>query len=150
MKRAILMGVLAALLCAVAVEGQTASNQYQHIAWKWIAPATSLPTCSAAVTQACVKDYVLTLTDPSSVAQTPITVAWPNTAYTYGPGGFLFCGTWKASMVTGVHRRHGHGEVELSGGDRNGSGTVPFRRPGKPKHAGRYASTLVAWVSWVN
>lgn len=99
MKRAILMGVLAALLCAVAVEGQTASNQYQHIAWKWTAPSTALPTCSATVTQACVKDYVLTLTDPSAAAPTSITVAWPNTAYTFGPGGFLFCGTWKASLA---------------------------------------------------
>ena len=89
-------------LCAVPLhlKAQTASTQYQHIAYSWIQGPT-LNVCTTGTTSptSCVKDYALTLTDPSGKASSTIKFAYPATSYLYGPGGFLYCGTWQASLV---------------------------------------------------
>jgi hypothetical protein len=78
---------------------QTQSTQYKHIANTWDA-ATPLTVCATGATApiSCVKDYIFTLTDPTAKSNT-VTFAYPATSYTWGPGGFLYCGTWQANLA---------------------------------------------------
>ena len=71
MKR-ITLALLFAL--APACFAQTASTQYQHINYGW-QQAVTLTTCAAGVSNpnSCVKDYALTLTDPTGKALPAIT-----------------------------------------------------------------------------
>jgi len=93
--------ILALLLLAVAAlaGAQQTSTQYKHIAYTWTAPALQTSCTTAGTNAACVKDYALTLTDPTGATQAPILIAYPSSSYTYGPGSFLICGTWSASLV---------------------------------------------------
>lgn len=92
---------------AAAVAGATTpplSNQYQHIKNVWNAPNSTYPDCSATVTLGCLDTYTFTAVGPAG-GNNIITVA--NGAipagglvtYIYGPGSFLYCGTWSTSVT---------------------------------------------------
>ena len=82
------------------------STQYQHIQNTWNAPNSTYPDCSATVTTSCLSSYTYTATPPAGTGGPAITTV-PNggiasgaqVSYLWGPGGFLFCGTWNLSVV---------------------------------------------------
>jgi len=109
MKKALPL-LLLALACVLG-SAQTTSTQYQHIGYSWT-PGT-LAVCSTTLTKSCVKDYVLNVTDPTGAAQPTITVAYSLSSYTYGPGGFLYCGTWNASLAIEYLDETGAAKISL-------------------------------------
>jgi hypothetical protein len=98
MKR--LLGMAVLLAAVVTAHGQTLSTQYQHIANTWNATAP-LTVCTAGATAptSCVKDYIITFTDPTGKSNPAVPFAYPATSYTWGPGGFLYCGSWQVNLV---------------------------------------------------
>jgi hypothetical protein len=96
MKRS--FAVLALMLCAALAGAQQASTS-KHINWGWNQSNANAPVCADATSKSCGISYQLTLTDPTGKVGTPITIPWPATSYAYGPGGFLYCGDWKASIT---------------------------------------------------
>lgn len=101
MKRWLLFPLVLAL-ASLSAHAQQVSTQYKTINWKWTAAANtgSLPVCASGVTKSCVKDYLLVQIDPTGVVQAGIPVPFTSTSYAFSPGGFLYCGTWPATLVT--------------------------------------------------
>lgn len=100
MKKLFLLLAIASL--AICAHAQTASNQYQHILSTWNVPNTTLPNCSASVTTNCLSSYTYTATDPYGHPNI-VTVGLASTngvvSYNFGPGGYLWSGTWNLSVV---------------------------------------------------
>lgn len=93
-------------LAAHAATTAPVSTQYQHIANTWNAPNSTYPDCSATVTTLCLSSYTYTATPPANTGG-PSVATVPNggigagaqVSYTWGPGGFLYCGAWTLSVV---------------------------------------------------
>ncbi len=98
----VLIGIALALPAIAATA--PASNQYQHIKNTWNVPGSAYPDCSTTVTTSCLSSYAFTAVDPtgaSNVATVPNggIAAGGVVSYTWGPGGYLYCGTWSTSVV---------------------------------------------------
>jgi hypothetical protein len=101
--------LLALLLVPTALLSQTASTQYQHIKSTWTQPNSTYPSCSATVTSSCLTGYSLILTPPTGTGTAnAIPPCTPTVAsncignvltYTWGPGGYLYAGTWNVSLA---------------------------------------------------
>jgi len=118
----------------LAIHAQTPQvSTYKNIDWKWSPPSTSLTSCPSGTTVACILDYQVTLTDPTGAVQTPVSVPFGTNLYTFTPGSFLYCGTWKASAVTRFYMDTGN-LITLSTppGTGNASVACPFVAPGSP------------------
>lgn len=106
-KALVYLGLAAAMALVSLAHAATppVSNKYQHIYYTWVAPNSTFPDCSATVTSSCLSNYTLSQTPPSGVAAVTLTIANGSVAaggtvsYVYGPGGFLYCGTWNVSVV---------------------------------------------------
>lgn len=89
-------------LASVSLSAQTLSNKYQHIGNTWNAPNSTYPACSATVTSSCLRDYTFTAKDPTGKVNS-VTVGLTNTngvvSYSWGPGGYLYVGSWQTSVV---------------------------------------------------
>jgi hypothetical protein len=105
MKKKIFFALVASCVLAMAAHAATPmSTQYQHIKNTWVVPNSTYPNCSATVAVACLNSYTYTAVDPNG---SPNIVTLPNGGiasgasfgYTWGPGGFLYCGTWSTSVV---------------------------------------------------
>lgn len=94
------LGVALLALAALATAGaQTLSSTNHTITWSWLQAGGGAPTCSITVTDSCGISYQLTWTDPTGKVGAPAVIAWPALSYVYGPGGFLYCGTWQGSLT---------------------------------------------------
>lgn len=73
----------------------------------WTQPPGYVP-CSSTVTSGCITGYTEKLTDPTGAITTVPTCSatvttnciGPVATYTWGPGGNLYCGTWKITLAT--------------------------------------------------
>lgn len=81
----------------------------------WTAPLDSVtgnanPTlCTGAVTLACLSSYTASFQPPvTGLGSTTVTVANNVTAYTWRPGGKLFCGSWSVSLIANWIDNLGH------------------------------------------
>jgi hypothetical protein len=96
-------------LAVVAAHGQTASDKYQHIKSTWTAPNSTYPNCTSTVASSCLTGYALTFIAPAGVNPTTAippcvpgvttNCVGPVSTYTWGPGGYLYAGTWNVSLT---------------------------------------------------
>jgi hypothetical protein len=105
MKKALPLLILCLVAAFASAATPVASNQYQHINYTWLAPNSTYPACSTTVTSSCLNNYTLTQAAPGGTSNIILTVAnggvaaGGSVAYSYGPGGYLYCGTWGANVV---------------------------------------------------
>lgn len=98
------IGLIGALALPAIAATPVASTQYQHIKNTWNVPNSTYPDCSTTVTTSCLNTYTFTATDPNGGANI---VTVPNGGiaaggaftYSWGPGSYLYCGTWTTSVV---------------------------------------------------
>lgn len=84
-----------------------ASNKYQHISNTWNAPNSTYPDCTSIGSVACLDTYTFMAAPPAGTGGATSIITVPNggiaaggvVSYLYGPGGYLYCGTWTVSVV---------------------------------------------------
>jgi hypothetical protein len=102
--------LLLALLVSSAASAQTVSDQYKHLKANWTPPVYQVCnfTATTPVNTSCINGYQEVLTPPSPATGTvtvpPCTATLasacigPVATYTWGPGNFLYSGTWGISL----------------------------------------------------